>query len=159
MNSLQVFNSPEFGQLRTVEIDGEVWFVLRDICNVLDVRNISDTASRLEKDEVGKTDIVDSAGRNQEVNIINESGLYSVILRSNKAEAKNFKRWVTHEVIPSIRKTGGYSLPQRMSPNEIIAQIAQANVEFEKRLDSIEQRVQESQDKLKTTLRFSPLQV
>ena len=87
------------------------WGVLRDVCRVLNIGNVTDTKKRLDPDEVDLTDLIDSMGRVQATTIINEPGLYAVILRSDKPEAKAFKRWVTHDVLPSIRKTGAYGVP------------------------------------------------
>lgn len=104
MNALQVF-SYEGQDVRTVQIDGAPWWVLRDVCVVLGLSNPSSVADRLDEDERAKFDL----GRQGETNIINESGLYNVIIRSDKPEAKKFKRWITHEVLPSIRKVGLYA--------------------------------------------------
>lgn len=110
MNDLQIFvYSGE--QLRTIQRDDGLWWVLRDVCRVLNIGNITDTKKRLDPDEVDLTDLIDSMGRVQATTIINEPGLYAVILRSDKPEAKAFKRWVTHDVLPSIRKTGAYGIP------------------------------------------------
>lgn len=110
MNDLQIFvYSGE--QLRTVQRDDGLWWVLRDVCRVLNIGNVTDTKKRLDPDEVDLTDLIDSMGRVQATTIINEPGLYAVILRSDKPEAKAFKRWVTHDVLPSIRKTGAYGVP------------------------------------------------
>ena len=107
MSSIIPFNYNS-KQVRVVERDSEPWWVLKDVCEVLELSNSRMVAERLEEDEVSQTYITDSLGRQQEATIVNESGLYNVILRSDKPEAKAFKRWITHEVIPSIRKTGGY---------------------------------------------------
>ena len=110
MNDLQIFvYSGE--QLRTVQRDDGLWWVLRDVCRVLNIGNVTDTKKRLDPDEVDLTDLIDGMGRVQSTTIINEPGLYAVILRSDKPEAKEFKRWVTHDVLPSIRKTGAYGIP------------------------------------------------
>lgn len=110
MNDLQIFvYSGE--QLRTVQRDDGLWWVLRDVCRVLNIGNVTDTKKRLDPDEVDLTDLTDGMGRVQSTTIINEPGLYAVILRSDKPEAKQFKRWVTHDVLPSIRKTGAYGIP------------------------------------------------
>lgn len=110
MSNLQIFvYSGE--QLRTVQRDDGLWWVLRDVCRVLNIGNVTDTKKRLDPDEVDLTDLIDSMGRVQATTIINEPGLYAVILRSDKPEAKAFKRWVTHDVLPSIRKTGAYGVP------------------------------------------------
>lgn len=121
MNDMQIFtyNSTE---VRTVEMNGEPWFVLKDVCEVLGISHITDTAKRMDEDEVGQTEVTDSMGRKQSTYIINESGLYNVILRSDKPEAKPFRKWVTSEVLPSIRKHGGYIAGQeRLTPEELMA--------------------------------------
>ncbi|MGG3435990.1 phage antirepressor [Bacillus subtilis] len=108
MNELQkVFNYQD-QQVRTVVKNGQPWFVAKDVCNVLNHSNHKVAVSRLDEDEVSKVYLTDSLGRNQKTTVVNEAGLYSLILTSNKPEAKQFKRWITHEVIPTIRKTGGY---------------------------------------------------
>ncbi len=113
MNDMQIFtyNSNE---VRTVELNGEPWFVLKDVCEVLGIADHKVTARRLDADEVCQTPLTDSMGRQQETSIINESGLYNVILRSDKPEAKPFRKWVTSEVLPSIRKHGAYMTPQTL---------------------------------------------
>lgn len=107
MNSLRVFNYHE-SAVRTVERGGEPWFVLKDVCDVLDLQNPRSVADRLEEDERRKFDLP----RQGDTWFINESGLYNVILRSDKPEAKPFRRWVTREVLPTIRKTGTYTTSQ-----------------------------------------------
>lgn len=119
MNNLQSF-SYENNEVRTVLIDGEPWFVLRDVCQVLGISHVKDTADRLDPDEVGQTEVIDSLGRKQTVTIINESGLYAVILRSDKPEAKPFRKWVTAEVLPRIRKEGSY-IAGASSSEELLA--------------------------------------
>lgn len=109
MKDLQIFNNPEFGEIRAIEKDGEPWFVLKDVCDTLGLSSPHKVAERLEKDERNQIPVIDSMGRQQDTVIINEYGLYKVIFRSDKPKAKPFTNWVTHEVLPSIRKTGGYS--------------------------------------------------
>ena len=110
MNDIQIFNYNS-SEVRTIQTDGEPWFVLRDVCNVLGISHVKDTADRLDQDEVGQTEVIDSLGRKQTATIINESGLYNVILRSDKPEAKPFRKWVTSEVLPTIRRHGMYATP------------------------------------------------
>lgn len=124
MNELQIFKYQN-NEVRTIERDGEPWFVLKDVCSVLGITHVKDTAIRLEEDEVGQTEVIDSLGRKQTAYIINESGLYNVILRSDKPEAKPFRKWVTSDVLPSIRKHGAYMTPETleaaiMNPDTII---------------------------------------
>jgi prophage antirepressor-like protein len=108
MNQLQQVFTYSGNQVRTIIKDGEVWFVAKDVCDILNHSNHKMAVSRLDEDEVNKVYLTDSLGRRQQMTIVNEAGLYSLILTSNKPEAKAFKRWITHEVIPTIRKTGGY---------------------------------------------------
>lgn len=112
MNNLQVF-SYEGNEIRTVQKNGEVWWVLKDVCDTLALTNSRMVADRLDDDEKGVS-ITDTLGGKQELTIISESGLYNVILLSRKPEAKNFKRWVTHGVLPSIRKHGAYVTPAKL---------------------------------------------
>ena len=107
MNELQIL-SYEGNNVRTIQRDGETWWVLRDVCEVLEISNSRDAASRLDEDEKDDVGIADAIGRQQNTTIISESGLYGTIMLSRKPEAKKFKRWVTHDVLPTIRKTGGY---------------------------------------------------
>ncbi|MEG1562562.1 MAG: Bro-N domain-containing protein [Bacteroides sp.] len=108
MNKMQVFNYGE-QSVRTLLIDEDPWWVLRDVCRVLGIKRTDSTARKLDDDEKG-THPVSTLRGEQNMLVVNESGLYSVILRSDKPEAKAFKRWVTHEVLPAIRKTGSYSM-------------------------------------------------
>lgn len=106
MNDIQIFNYSG-NEVRTIQKDGEPWFVLRDVCTVLELGTPAKVAERLDEDEKGVNQIHTPGGM-QEMTIINESGLYNVILRSDKPEAKPFRKWVTAEVLPSIRKHGAY---------------------------------------------------
>lgn len=106
MNDIQIFNYSG-NEVRTIQKDGEPWFVLKDVCAVLGISKYRDTAARLDADERGSVEL-DTPGGMQNMTIINESGLYNVILRSDKPEAKPFRKWVTAEVLPSIRKHGAY---------------------------------------------------
>ena len=110
MSEIQIFNYNST-EIRTIQKDGEPWFVLRDVCNVLGLGTPARVAERLDTDEVSQTHITDSMGRQQEMTVINESGLYNVILRSDKPEAKPFRKWVTSEVLPTIRRHGMYATP------------------------------------------------
>ena len=118
-NKMQVFSSEEFGEIRTAQIDGEPWFVAADVCNVLDIENPRQAVSRLDEDEKLNTVISNDGNKrgNPNMTVVNEPGLYSLILGSRKPEAKAFKRWITHEVIPTIRKTGGYVDSEEMFVN------------------------------------------
>lgn len=109
MNEIQIYNNEDFGEIRVVNIDGEPWFVAVDVCRALEISNSRDALSRLDDDEKGVVS-TDTLGGIQNVSAVNEPGLYSLVLGSRKPEAKAFKRWITHDVIPAIRKTGSYSL-------------------------------------------------
>lgn len=119
MNELTIFNYGE-SPIRTMQQNGEVWWVLADVCKVLEIKNPRDAASRLDDDEKDGVGITDTMGRPQTATIVNEPGLYNLIFRSNKPEAKQFKRWVTHEVLPAIRKTGSYG-NEKMEVAKLIA--------------------------------------
>lgn len=107
-NRIQIFENDDFGTIRVIDIDGEPWWVLKDVCQALDLHSPHKVAERLDEDERNLIPIIDSLGRKQRTAIINESGLYAVILRSDKPKARDFRRWITHEVLPSIRKHGAY---------------------------------------------------
>lgn len=108
MNELRVFDNAEFGCVRTVQVNNELWFIASDVCNALEMTNTTMALERLDEDEKSKFNLGLSGG---DTNCVNEYGLYNLVLGSRKKEAKDFKRWITHEVIPQIRKTGGYKMP------------------------------------------------
>ena len=108
MNNLQIFNNDQFGQIRTTVKDGAPLFVAADVCRALEIQNHKDAIKRLDDDEKSGVVLTDPHGRPQETNCVTESGLYSLVLGSRKPEAKAFKRWITHDVLPTIRQTGGY---------------------------------------------------
>ena len=107
MNEVKIFENEKFGKIRTVVINGEPWFVAADVCRALEISNSRDAVQRLDEDEKGVV-LTDTRGGQQSMTAINEPGLYVLVLGSRKPEAKEFKRWITHDVIPTIRKTGGY---------------------------------------------------
>lgn len=116
MTDLQVFNNPNLGEVRVQVINREPLFCLSDVCRVLDLSNPTVVANRLDEDERTKLDL----GRAGMATFITESGLYSVVLRSDKPNAHNFRKWVTAEVLPSIRKNGGYLAGQENDPPEVL---------------------------------------
>lgn len=113
-NKVQVFSNEQFGNVRAIVCDGEPWFVAADVCKALEIRNPSQALARLDDDEKFTTLISNegAASGTSSMAFVNEPGLYSLVLGSRKPEAKVFKRWVTHEVIPSIRKHGAYLTPE-----------------------------------------------
>lgn len=147
MNNLTVWNY-ENVEVRTIEVDGEPWFVLADVCKVLELSNTTIVANRLDEDERSKFNL----GRQGEAIIINESGLYAVILRSDKPQAKPFRKWMTSEVLPAIRKTGAYIPEQKqLTPIEMIASIANNAVETERRLNLAESKLNDMQTSIDNT--------
>ena len=120
-NGIQVFENSGLGSVRVVMHNGEPWFVAKDVCDCLELTNTAQTISYLDDDEKGVTTNYTPGGK-QEMSMISEAGLYSLILRSRKPEAKAFKRWVTHDILPSIRKTGSYSAPSAPAKAEISVQ-------------------------------------
>lgn len=117
MSGLQIFRNNDLGEIRVLEVNNELYFIAKDVCEILDIKNTTQAISRLDKDERTMFNI----GRQGSANFVNEYGLYNLILASRKKEAKEFKRWITHEVIPSIRRNGGYILGQeRLSDDELI---------------------------------------
>ena len=147
MNQLQVFKNEEFGKVRTVVKGEDVWFVAQDVCEVLGINKQRDAYSRLDEDERGSV-VVDTLGGQQNVNAINESGLYSLILRSRKPQAKAFKKWVTGEVLPSIRKHGAYMTDQVLeqavtNPDFVIGLLTKLKEEKEKLTAAQQQIVQQ----------------
>lgn len=116
-NKLEIFKNDEFGTIRTILKDNQPYFVAKDVCEILEIKNTTQALQRLDEDERSMFNIGQS-----NINIVNEYGLYNLIIASRKAEAKSFKRWITHEVIPSIRKNGGYIQGQEeLSDEELIS--------------------------------------
>lgn len=109
MNELKAFKNPKFGTIRTTTINGEPWFVAADVCEALEIQNPTDAIKKLDEDEKARLNL---GLRGGDTNVVNEPGLYALVLGSRKPEAKAFKRWITHEVIPTIRKHGAYMTPE-----------------------------------------------
>lgn len=107
MNDIQKFTNDEFGTIRVADNNGEPWFVAKDVCDALGINKYRDAVSRLDADE-RESVVVDTLGGKQEVSAVSEPGFYKLVMKSRKPEAKAFQRWVTHEVLPSIRRQGGY---------------------------------------------------
>lgn len=139
MNELKIFDY-EGEKIRTVIKDGEPWWVLKDVCMVLNIGNARDVFNRLDDDEKG-VDQIDTLGGKQNMQIVNESGLYNVILRSDKPQAKPFRKWVTSEVLPSIRKTGQY-ISKPKNAMEILELEFQAIKEISEKVDSLNDDLQ-----------------
>ena len=142
MNNLQIFKNDSFGEVRTLIIDNEPWFVGKDVASILGyAKPLNAISTHIDEDDSLKQGLIDNMGRTQETILINESGLYSLILSSKLPKAKDFKRWVTSEVLPSIRKTGGYTVPK--SPMELLELEFQALREVENKVDIVNSDLQE----------------
>lgn len=146
MNDVTIFRKDEFGAVRAVTLEGEPWFVAADVCRALGLGNSSKAVMPLDDDEKGITNS-NTLGGEQKMVIVSEPGLYSLIVRSRKPEAKAFKRWITHEVIPSIRKTGGYIAGQEtMDDDQLLANalmVAQRKIaERNKQLEAANAKIQ-----------------
>ena len=144
MTDLQVFMNDEFGTIRTVTVNNEPWFVAKDICNILDVKNVTQAVEQLEDFERSMLNI----GRQGEANIISESGFYTLVLRSRKPIAKPFRLWVTCEVLPQIRKTGGY-IPISNQDDDLTI-MAKAHQILERTIAQKDQIIQQLQPKADT---------
>lgn len=133
MNEMQVFENKMFGQLRTVEQNGQTWFVAADVCRALEVGNSRQALTRLDEDEKGVIS-TDTLGGTQMMSIVNEPGLYTLVLGSRKPEAKAFKRWVTHDVLPALRKHGMYVQAELMRSKEELEEAVARYVEENSKL-------------------------
>ena len=137
MNEIQIFHSAQFGQVRTVIKDDQPWFVASDVCKALELDKTWNALQRLDADEKGTTSISTPGGK-QDMSIINEPGLYALVLGSRKPEAHAFKRWITHEVLPDIRKrgmyaTGGFVEKAINDPDSMIRMLHEYKAEKERR--------------------------
>ena len=142
MNELRTFKNDEFGEVRTLVINDEPWFVGKDVATVLGYKNTKDALSKHVDDEDKLGSQIATSGQNREMTIINESGLYSLILSSKLPTAKKFKHWVTSDVLPSIRKTGSYQKP--LSRDQLIAQ---ALIEAQAVIEEKDNRIKEMRPK------------
>lgn len=138
MANIQVFEYQN-NKIRTVDVDGEAWFVLKDVCDILhmDTSKLKQVADRLDDDEKGRYS-VPTPGGEQATWIINESGLYHVILRSDKPEAAPFRRWVTNDVLPAIRKTGSYMMPKMTKELQAIFLLDNRTAQLDQRVTALE---------------------
>lgn len=147
MDNLQTFQHPTFGEVRTVVIDGEPWFVGKDVAQMLGYSNTRD-AVNCHVDAEDKNTVVNPDGKrgNPNMTVINESGLYSLIMSSKLPSAKVFKRWVTSEVLPTIRQQGSYAIRQPMTPAQLIAAQAQVLVQMEEKMQALQAQTEAVRD-------------
>lgn len=136
MSDVTPFNFEDH-EIRVVMLDGEPWFVVKDVCRAIEITNVRQAALRIEAEDRCQTSVL-TAGGAQQMWVVNESGLYELVFASNKPEARRFRRWVTSEVLPQIRKTGSYSTT--LSPAEMLLQQCQMLVEQERRTRAIEEQ-------------------
>lgn len=153
MDNVTIFRKDEFGAVRAVTLEGEPWFVAADVCRALGLGNSSQAIAKLDDDEKSGVIISDPHGREQVTRFISESGLYALVLSSRKPEAKAFKRWITHEVIPAIRKTGGYIAGQEtMDDDQLLANalmVAQRKIaERNKQLEAANEKIKSDAPKV-----------
>ena len=150
-NMIETFRSKQFGDVRIALINGEPWFVAVDVCKALDIVNARDAVKRLDDDEKNTVVLTDGIPGNPNKTIVNEYGLYALVLSSRKPEAKAFKRWITHEVLPIIRKTGGYmtdTLIQRIQNDPaVIYEFADALLAERKRTMALSQELERAKPK------------
>lgn len=135
MNDIKIFNSPDFGNVRTMMIDNEPWFVGKDVACALGYANPKNAVPMHVSEEDKLSTKIEYSGQRREVTVINEPGLYALIFGSKLDSAKKFKRWVTNEVLPSIRKTGGYQMP--ITTDEKIMLLAQGHTELKQEIDEV----------------------
>lgn len=151
-NEIQIFENPEFGTIRTVMIDGEPWFVGKDVAVTLGYGDTNQAIRKHVDDEDKLTRRFDGSGQNREMTIINESGLYSLALSSKLPTAKQFKRWVTNEVLPSIRKHGAYmtkeTLTESLARPENLMVILQTLLEEQKKDEALTSKVEQDKPKV-----------
>ncbi len=153
MNDLQIFSNPEFEEVRRVTINGEFWLVGIDVARALGYANpFNAVANHVDKDDSLKQGVVDAYGRTADATVINESGVYSLIFSSKLPDAKKFKKWVTSEVLPSVRQTGTYSAPQ-LTPAQLIAAQAQVLVDMEQKMLAIQDQQTALSNKVDTALK------
>lgn len=154
MNEMQVFEHPAFGEVRTVVIDGEPWFVGKDVAQMLGYLKPRNAVTlHVDEDDRKVAPIQGTPGGTQEMTIINESGLYSLIMSSKLPTAKAFKRWVTAEVLPAIRQKGSYGIQQPMTPAQLIAAQAQVLVQMEQRMDAIQSQQSALEARVETAIK------
>ncbi len=155
MNEMTVFSNPEFGEVRRVEIDGQYWLVGIDVAKALGYQKPLNAVSyHVDGDDTLKWGVTDAYGREQTTTVINESGVYSLIFSSKLPDAKKFKKWVTSEVLPSVRQTGAYSTqPPQLTPAQLIAAQAQVLVDMEQKMITIQSQQAELAQRVDTAIK------
>lgn len=147
MNELKIFKNSEFGDVRTSIVNNEPYFMLSDVCRVLEIKNSRDVKTRLSKYGVVTTDVIDSMGRNQQADFINESNLYKLVFQSRKPQAEKFSEWVTSDVLPAIRQHGMYATDNLLDNPDFLIKALQElkNEREEKRRLQLENEIKTQQ--------------
>lgn len=150
MNDMTIFNNPEFGDVRTIMIDGEPWFAGRDVCKSLGYAKPTQAIhNNVDLEDTLRKGLLDSRGIEQETIIVNESGLYSLIFGSKLESAKKFKKWVTAEVLPQLRKTGSYGIPKLpQTPMELLELHYEAIKQVDSKVNTLEERFNDFEQSL-----------
>lgn len=147
MNEITIFNNPEFGDVRTIMIDGEPWFAGRDVCKSLGYAKPTQAIhNNVDMEDTLRKGLLDSRGIQQETIVVNESGLYSLIFGSKLESAKKFKKWVTSEVLPQLRKTGSYEIPK--DPLKILELHYEAIKQVDSKVNTLEERFNDFEQNL-----------
>lgn len=144
----EIFSSAEFGEIRTVAVNGEPFLMLKDVCTVLEIGNPSQAKTRLKKDGVIINEVIDSLGRTQKADFINESNLYKLIFQSRKPQAERFSEWVTSDVLPTIRKHGMYATEELLDNPDLLIQVATQLKEEKQRNKLLQEQNEEMKPKV-----------
>lgn len=147
MSEIAIFNNPDFGEIRVTEIDGEGWFCLADVCRALGIKNVGNCKTRLKEGGIVFADTPTASGV-QKMIYMDEGNLYRTIFQSHKPSAEQFTDWVTEDVLPSIRKTGGYVAQKPMSPAELLAAQANLLVQMEQKVAEVESHTMALEEKV-----------
>lgn len=146
MDNLQIFENEEFGEVRTISVNNKPYVMLNDVCEILDIKNVSDVKARLKKDGVVNNEVMDRLGRTQVATFINEGNLYKVIFQSRKPQAEQFIEWVTSEVLPSIRQHGGYGVQTIPTDLQILQGMLNKLIQQETEIKVISEQTQAIKD-------------
>jgi anti-repressor protein len=148
MKNLEIFKNEEFGEVRIIQLNKEPYFCMIDICKALEIKNVSDARKRLGVDGVVSSEVIDSLGREQKANFINEPNMYKLIFQSRKDSAERFTDWVTAEVLPSIRKHDMYATDELLENPDLLIQVATALKEEKQKRKQLEEEAEENKPKV-----------
>lgn len=158
VNSLRIFENDYLGQVRTTTVNSEPYLLLRDVCRILELDNVSQVKSRLKEDGVITNEVIDNLGRTQQATFINESNFYKVVFQSRKPQAEEFTDWVTEEILPSIRRTGSYVDTSNLSPElQMFKQVLVVMANMEQGVKAVDSKVDAFNDDLQDFKKDMPL--